>query len=157
MHELKQLLGQVIPNANADSSKQLLLHQFISGLPSSIIKQLRAAGQINDLDTALEQATLLMMLEGPENMATIQTTEVKVLMEQISLLTEKVATLTTRQTRQLGNVKCYRYDRPGHLQWNCPLTRKCYLCSRPGHLAKECHSGNSKGVLQLGWGHPKKQ
>ena len=156
VHELKQLLGQAIPNANADTSKQLLLHQFISGLPGSINKQLRAVGQINDLDTALERAKLLMTLEGPENTA-VQTTEVEVLKEQISLLTEQVAALTTRQTRQQGNVTCYRCHQPGHLQWNCPLTRKCYLCGRPGHLAKECCSGNGKGVPQMGWGHPKKQ
>jgi len=84
VHELKQLLGQAILDANTDTSKQLLL----SGLPSSINKQLRAANQINDLDTALEQAKLLMTLEGPESTAAIQTTEVEVLEEQISLLTE---------------------------------------------------------------------
>jgi len=36
VHELKQLLGQAIPNMNTDTSKQLLLHQFISGLPGAI-------------------------------------------------------------------------------------------------------------------------
>jgi len=37
-------------------------HQFINGLPSSINKQLRAVIQINNLDTALERAKLLMTL-----------------------------------------------------------------------------------------------
>ena len=105
---LKQLLGKAIPNMNADTSKHFLLHQYISGLPSSISKRLRAAGQINDLNTVLERAKLLMMLEGPESTAAIWTTEVEVLKEHISLLMEQVVALTTRQTRQLGNVTCYR-------------------------------------------------
>ena len=118
-------------------------------------EQLQAVSQFNDLDTALEQAKLLMTLKGPENTAAVQTTEVEVLKEQILLRTEQVAALTTRQSRQQGNVTYYRCHQPGHLQRNCPLTRKCYLSGRPGHLAKECCSGNGKGVLQMGWGTPR--
>ena len=62
-HELKRLLEQALLSADASTSKELLLHQFISGLPSSWSKQLRAGGQINDLKTAMERAKLLMMLK----------------------------------------------------------------------------------------------
>ena len=39
-HELKQLLEQVLPTAEASMNKQLLLHQFINGLLSSLSTQL---------------------------------------------------------------------------------------------------------------------
>lgn len=48
-YELKRLLEQVLPTADASTSKQVLLHQFINGLLSSLSAQLRATGQINDL------------------------------------------------------------------------------------------------------------
>ena len=41
-------LKQALPTADADTSKQPLLHQFINGLSSSLSTQLRAAGQIDD-------------------------------------------------------------------------------------------------------------
>ena len=47
-HELKWLLKQALPTADADTSKQLLLHQFINGLSSSLSTQLRVASQIDD-------------------------------------------------------------------------------------------------------------
>ena len=53
-HELKQLLEQALPGTDTNMSKQLLLYQFISGLPSSLSKQLQVAGQINDLKMAVE-------------------------------------------------------------------------------------------------------
>jgi len=40
VHEVKQLLEQALQAADASTSKQLLLHQFISGLLSSLSKQL---------------------------------------------------------------------------------------------------------------------
>lgn len=88
-HELKRLLGQALLTANASTSKQLLLHQFISGLPSSLSTQLQVGSQINDLETAMEQAKLLMMLkQEPHKAAAVQTTEVVTLKSQISALTE---------------------------------------------------------------------
>ena len=76
-HELKRLLEQALPTAYASTSKQLLLHQFINGLPNSLSTQLRAAGHINDLKTAMERAKLLMTLkEEPHKTAAVQSTEV---------------------------------------------------------------------------------
>lgn len=45
----------------------------------------------------MEQAKLLIMLkEEPNKMAAVQTTEVAALKDQISMLTEQVAALTTK-------------------------------------------------------------
>ena len=53
-HELRQLLKQAMPEASEDTRKQLLLHQFVSGLPPNISKQLRATGEVNDVDAVME-------------------------------------------------------------------------------------------------------
>ena len=71
-HELKWLLEQILPTADTSTSKQLLLHQFINGLSSSLSTQLRATGQINDLKIAMELAKLLMTLkEEPDKTAAV--------------------------------------------------------------------------------------
>ena len=158
-HELKWLIEQALMTTDASTSKQLPLHQFINGLPSSLSTQLQAAGQIYDLKTPMERAKLLMTLkEEPDKTATaVQTTEVAALKDQISMLTEQVAALTTKQNRQPGKVVCYWCHQPGHMQRYCPAVRKCYACGQPGHLAKDCYSGNDTGVPQRGRRYPKKQ
>ena len=40
VHELKQLLDQVMPETSAQTTEQLLLHQFLTGLPHEVSKQL---------------------------------------------------------------------------------------------------------------------
>ena len=45
VHELKQLLNQVMPEISAQTTEQLLLHQFLTGLPHEVSKQLRATGK----------------------------------------------------------------------------------------------------------------
>ena len=66
LHELKQLSKKVMPDAETATRNQLLLHQFISGLPAHIIKQLQATGEVRDLDRVLEQAKPLMTIEEPQ-------------------------------------------------------------------------------------------
>ena len=96
-HKMKRLLEQALPTADTSTNKQLLLHQFINGLPSSLSTQLQATGQINDLKTAMERAKLLMTLkEELDKTAAVQSSEVAALKDQISVLTEQVAALTTK-------------------------------------------------------------
>ena len=40
VHKLKQLLNQAMPNISAETAEQLLLHQFLTGLPHEVSKQL---------------------------------------------------------------------------------------------------------------------
>jgi len=155
LHELRQLLRQAMPEASNDTKRQLLLHQFVSGLPASIGKQLRATGEVNDLEVVMEHAKLLMTIEEPQKTAAIQITEVQELKEQISQLTEQVAALSVKPSRRPANVVCYRCQQPGHIQQNCPLTKRCFLCGQAGHVMKQCPSGNGQGVPQKGQRHPR--
>ena len=53
-HELRQLVKQAMPEVSKDTWKQLILHQFVSGLPANISKQLRATGEVNGVDAVME-------------------------------------------------------------------------------------------------------
>ena len=70
-HELRKLLTHAIPDMAAASKEPLLLHQFLSGIPESISRQLRVSGEIKTLDKAIERARLLMTIE-PEQVATLR-------------------------------------------------------------------------------------
>ena len=104
VHELKQLLNQAMPEITANAAEQLLLHQFLTGLPHDVSKQLRATRATDTLKTAIKQAKIILTVEQytPVNpVATAQpkpTSEFHELQQQISELTAQVAALTTRQT-----------------------------------------------------------
>ena len=51
LHDLKQLLDQAMPKLDAGAKEQLIIHQFIAGLPGTISKQLQAAGDTTNLHT----------------------------------------------------------------------------------------------------------
>ena len=142
LHELKQLSKKGMPNADAATRNQLLLHQFVSGLPAHIGKQLRATREVNNLDRVLELAKLLMTIEEQQKAAVVQTSEVQDLREQVSALTEQVAALSIRRSKLPAAIVCYKCQQPGHLQRNCSSARRCYLCGQPGHIARDCHQGN---------------
>eukprot|EP00731_Ephydatia_muelleri_P007784 Em0004g122a len=98
--ELKWLLDQAMPGLDATAHSPLLLHQFMEGLPTVVSRQLRAAGDVKDLDTALERVRTLMTLEeGSTTVAAMEEkpreeTQVQKLAHQITLLTEQVAALS---------------------------------------------------------------
>ena len=155
LHELKVLSKKAMPDADVTTRNQLVLHQFVSGLPSRIGKQLRATGEVSDLDKVLERAKLLMTIEEPQTTAAVQSNEMQELRDQISSLTEQVAALSVRRTKQPASVVCYGCQQSGHIQRNCPLAKRCYLCGQIGHVARDCYSGNDRGMSQRGQGHPR--
>ena len=155
LHDLRQMSKQAMPEAGEATRKQLLLHQFVSGLPVNISKQLRVMGALDDLDVVVERAKLLMTIEEPQKTAAVQSSEIQDLKEQISVLTEQVAALSSKPARGPAAVICYRCQRPGHLQRNCPLIRRCYLCGQAGHITRQCPSGNGQGVPQKGQRQPR--
>ena len=162
-HELKRLIDQAMPTADADTRKQLLIHQFLTGLPTEISKRLRAAGDIDDLGQLIQRAKLLMTIDAnekpEEKAAAVQKPidRVEALMEQVAALTEQIAAITTNQrsSRQPARLPvCFRCNQPGHVQRNCPRARRCYTCGRVGHFARDCCSGNGQGASRMGWGRP---
>ena len=65
-HELKKLIDQAMPTADAATRSQLLIHQFLTGLPTETSKQLRAIGEIDDLGQLIQRAKLLMTTDAKE-------------------------------------------------------------------------------------------
>lgn len=172
VHELKQLLNQAMPEITAQTKEQLLLHQFLTGLPHEVSKQLRATGATDTLKTALERAKILMTVEQhtPVNpVAAAQpkpTTEFHQLQQQITELTAQVAALTTRQAsprtppafRQNRPTRCFICNRVGHLQYNCPTRRDprlCFTCGQQGHSWRTCPQGNDQGATAWGSSRPR--
>ena len=155
VHELKQLLTQAMPGISAKTSKQLLLHQFLTGLPREVSKQLRATGATTTLKTAVERAKLIMAVEQHTPVAAAQSppaSEFHQLQQQISELTAQVAVLSTQQSRRRttplvapSTKHCFLCNRVGHLQYNCPTRqdpRFCFTCGQQGHGWRTCPQGN---------------
>jgi len=63
-HDLKKLLDMAIPGMNKEARDPLLLHQFASGLPEPIMKQLRASGEVKTLEAAITRSRLLMTIDS---------------------------------------------------------------------------------------------
>ena len=163
VHELKRLMEQAMPKTDVPTRQQLLIHQFLTGLPDAVSKQLRATGDIDDLDKLVQRAKLLMTIDAQgsgkpeEKSAAVQQplSQMEALTEQVAALTEQVAAINLRYPRQPARLLCFHCNQPGHVQRNCPLrSKRCYTCGRMGHLAKDCRSGNGQGASRKGWGRP---
>ena len=166
VHQLKQLLNQAMPDIPTAAKEQLLLHQFLSGLPQEVSKQLRATGTATTLTDAVERAKLLMTIEHREVAATTKQPEFLQLQQQLSDLSEQVAamsfhTLGKYQGRARGEVRrCFICNKTGHLQHACPTqrprqdARQCFKCNKPGHLWKNCPQGNERGAAVWGSSRP---
>ena len=113
VHQLKQLLGQAMPDISADVKEQLLLHQFLTGLPQEVSKQLRVTGATSTLAGAVERAKLLMTIDHHGETAAITTKQPEFLQlqQQLTDLSEQVAALSLRQPRipqgRVGVQRCY--------------------------------------------------
>lgn len=160
LYELKRLLRQAMPELAEDASQQLLIHQFLAGLPAPVSRQLRAVGNTTNLEQIVERAKVLMVVDSSEKIAAVQSenSEVSSLKAQIQELTEQVAVLTTQKSTK-KQLQCFHCKQAGHIQRYCPnrvRERRCYVCGRLGHIAANCwHSGNEKGMPPRGNGHPK--
>lgn len=178
--DLKRLLLTAMPGLEEKAAEQMLIHQFLTGLPSAISRQLRASGEATKLDKVVERARLLMTIDSQESLQGVAATgtstvpdhqnDVSRLMEQMETLTQQVAALTVRKPSnpkyRQGQLRCFNCQGLGHLQRNCPsppfqgrqarFSRGCFKCGQPGHIQRDClQQGNEKGVSGLGPRHPR--
>jgi len=175
VHELKKLLDQAMPGLDTGARDQLLLHQFLVGIPRDISKPIRAASDVKSLDQAMERARLLMAVdsEGPAPVAAVSdttaySTQLQELQGQISELTEQVAMLSTqRRAPSRSSVRCHNCGGIGHMRRECPTRRRvqdgrhCFNCRSPSHMQRDCPlprrgnpQGNDRGTTAPGNSRP---
>ena len=175
VHDLKRLLDQAMAGLEANARSQLVLHQFMAGLPPHVSAQLRATGDMKELDRTVERAHLLMAISSQSAVyiATVgaEPGEVQQLKDQVAELTEQVAVLTTRRTdswqKNVVQLRCFNCDGIGHIQRECPSPRRqrrsnvgpCRACGRFRHLARDCRrrQGNENGTPVVGGSRPSNQ
>ena len=122
-----------MPALNETVRKQLLLYQFLVGLPQAVSLQLRAAGEMKYLDTMTEWTRLLLTLNEQDasyKTAAImdQADKVEQLREQITTLIERVAALSAISWK--GAVV-------GHLQHDCPFCNQGFLVVHVTYVASQ--------------------
>jgi len=175
VHELKKLLDQAMPGLDTGARDQLLLHQFLAGIPRDISKPIRAASDVKSLDQAMERARLLMAVdsEGPAPVAAVSdttaySTQLQELQGQISELTEQVAMLSTqRRAPSRSSIRCHNCGGIGHMRRECPTRRRvqdgrhCFNCRSPSHMQRDCPlprrgnpQGNDRGTTAPGNSRP---
>ena len=171
VHQLKQLLDQAMPDLASAAKEQLLLHQFLAGLPQDISKQLRATGVTNTLTEAVERAKLIMVVDHHSQTAAVSTrptstSDIQQLQQQLTALSEQVAALSIHRTAQPSGwrearKRCFLCKRVGHLQRTCPSqytksdNRRCFTYSKPGHEWRNCPQGNDQGAAVQGSSRPR--
>ena len=177
--DLKRLLQSAMPGLDENAGEQMLIHQFLTGLPTDISRQLRATGEAKKLTKVVERARLLMTIDNQSSSQSVAACtskletetkdEMSQLQHQVEALTQQVAALATQKSTNLrsrpGLMRCFNCNGLGHLQRNCPSPptqgrllrsgRVCFKCGQHGHTQKECRrQGNGAGVFGLGPRHP---
>ena len=178
VHELKKLLDQAMPKLDTNARDQLLLHQFLVGIPRDISKPIRAASDVKTLDQATERARLLIAVDsdGPPpvaanimNDSATYSSQLQELQGQISELTEQVAMLSTQRKPgpSRSTVRCHNCGGIGHMRRECPTRhrvqdgRRCFNCGSPSHMQRACPlprrsnpQGNDRGTTAPGNSRP---
>ena len=158
-----------MPSVDKSVRDQLVLHQFIAGLPQDIARQLRATGDTKELDATVDKARLLLTLDSHNSyVATIAEDPssnplVHELKTQVDALTQQVAALTPVSPQSQGHYQAM-CGGIGHLKYECPSRNRqpfssarnvrCFKCGQWGHI-KDCkEQGNSQRVPARGGSHP---
>ena len=118
LYELKRLLRQAMPQLSEDASRQLLIHQFLNGLPAPVSRQLRAVGNTTNLKQLVESAKVLMIVDdNSREVAAVQleTSKLPKLKTQIQELTAQVTALTTQKSTKKP-IQCFYCKQAGHIQ-----------------------------------------
>ena len=85
-----------MPAFDETTRKQLFLHQFLVGFTQEVSLQLRAGGEMKDLDAMVEHTRLLLTLN--EQDASYKTAAVMDQADNVEQLREEITTLTERVT-----------------------------------------------------------
>ena len=116
VHDMKVLLLHAIPGLDATARDELLVYQFLSGLPASVSQQLRKSGEANSLVRAIERDKLLMSINNESLPVAVVAPKPDLLQEQIKKLMEQVAALSTQVTnKQRKSKRCYNCGQTGHM------------------------------------------
>ena len=112
-----------MPEIDGLAREQLLLHQFLAGLPLTISKQLRATGDVSKLETAVERARLLLSLEAEQgDTASVAATAVKEEKQQVQQLQEQIEQLSTQVAALIQRNPTRRQASRN--------TQRCFYCDR---------------------------
>ncbi|KAL5494155.1 hypothetical protein EMCRGX_G015433 [Ephydatia muelleri] len=117
-HDLRKLIVRAMHEIDSKARDQLLLHQFIAGLPLRVSRELRAAGETKELGVTLQRARLLLSLE-----------------DQHQLTESGPLGSSTKQPNEREQAMAASIDR---------LTQQ--VAALRGHIARYCRQENSNGT-----------
>ena len=133
-YELKKLLQQAMPGIETTAREQLILHQFLAGLPIVISQQLRASGETKELDKVVDRARLLMAMNDHSQVAIITDhCEGDPVMKIKDQVAEQVAALTTRKSLRFLPQENHKSE-----------MIRYFICNGTGHMKYECPSHSVK-------------
>ena len=141
-----------------------ILHQFLAGIPEAVSRQIRASGEVHDLEKVVERARLLMTVNEMSNMGSVQAAAIgksrptdpvtKKLEEQVAKLTEQVASLSTRTPQGSGRqrqrpryLRCFKCNRVGHTQYECSYEHQMQTPAGTGDVLRVVALATSRGIV----------
>ena len=153
-----------MPELTGEAKEQMLLHHFIDGLPTEIVKLMRSSpADITTTKDALAKARLLMMNNEqlPEEAAHLTTWSVTGSTPGLQKLEEMILDIGARlhslesdsrdisiaavryqnkpkEATNIHSQQCYRCQQFGHNAKNCCTTLQCFNCGKYGHTNAQC-------------------